>query len=141
MSGTRQINMEKEWDDVESFVDELRTALDDEAKTIRETELDQVGGYQEAALTYPREYGIPPDSETDLVVDKDAQVIESIQVFVDKLGRVILPAKVKYEQLLSVTFLDEENGSEPIVRNVVRVETRFKGKKVSAYVVYLEARE
>ena len=127
LSGTRPINMEKEWDDVESFVNELKTALDEEAKTIRETDLDQVAGeYQEVVLSFR-------------VDESGAGSQERAQVFVDKLGRIVLPPDARYQELEEVIFLDEENGGEPTNRNVVKVESRFKGQKVSSYVVYLEA--
>jgi hypothetical protein len=120
--------MEKEWDDVEAFVGDLRSALDEEAKTIRETELDHVGEYRSVSVRVP---------STDPGVDWKA---ETLEVFVDKWGRVILPGREKYKQTLSVTFLDNENGGEPTLRNVVQVEGRFRGQKTAAYVVYLEKR-
>ena len=126
-SGSRPISMEKEWDDVESFVYELRTALDEEAKTIRETELDQVGEYRNVAVRIP--------SDTEAGVDWAS---ETLDVFVDRLGRVLLPPKKKFEQAISVTFLDDENGGESTLKKVVQVENRFKGQKLAAYVIYLE---
>jgi hypothetical protein len=121
--------MEKKWDDVESFVNDLKTALDDEARTIRETELDQVGEYQEATLSFRvSEDGV---GRTD----------EKTQVFIDKLGRALLPPDSRYRDLEKIYFPGEGNGSEPVARDVVNVETRFKGQKISSYIVYLEAKE
>jgi hypothetical protein len=112
--------MEKEWNDVESFVCDLRTALDQEAKTIRETDLDWTGGYHSVFLQI-----------------RDAPS-EEAEVLIDALGRVILPAKGKYLNLVSITFLEERNGGSPPVRVVGSVESRFRGDRVAAYVIYLK---
>lgn len=123
LTGSHPINMEKEWDDLESFVKDLKSALDEEAKTIRETELDQVGEYRPVSVR------VSSDSE-----DWKSEVLDA---FVDRLGRVLLPPKSQFENALSITFLDGGNGANPI-KMVERIETRFRGDKVAAYVVYLE---
>lgn len=126
LTGSRPINMEKEWGDVETFVSDLRSALDEEAKTIRETELEHVGEYRTASVRVPSD---------DPGVDWKA---ETLEVFVDKWGRIILPGKDKYERVLSINLLDDENGGQSTLQNVVRVERRFRGQKIATYVVYLE---
>ena len=119
LSGQSPISMEKEWDDVESFMNDLKIALDQEAKTIRETNLDWSGGYHSVSMQLQ-------------------EGVENADVLVDALGRAILPAKEKYLALSSITFLEEGNGRAPKIRDVVRVESRFRGDKVTAYVIYLK---
>lgn len=131
MSGQSPISMEKEWDDVESFVSDLKTALDHEAKTIRETDLDLTGGYHNVSLRI-RAQKLDPNATWY------SEYVESEEVLVDALGRVILPAREKYQDLLSITFLEEGNGQPPAVKEVAQVESRFRGNKVVAYVVYLK---
>lgn len=126
LSGQSPISMEKEWDDVESFMNDLQSALDREAKTIRETDLDWAGGYHNVSL---RLRG--PKGEADWFA-------ENTEVLVDALGRVILPAKAKYKDLLSITFLEEGNGHPPALREVLQVECRYRANRVVAYVVYLK---
>lgn len=124
LTGSRPINLEKEWDDVESFVNDLRSALDEEAKTIRETELDQDGEYRAVSVR---------------ILSEDSDwVAKNLDVFVDRLGRVFLPPRPEFDKALSVTFLDEENGSKATIHRVIRVESRFRGDKVVAYVLYVE---
>ena len=122
LTGSRPINMEKEWDDVESFVKDLRSALDVEAQTIRETELDPDGGYRSVSVQVP----------------SDTQDWVAVEAFVDRLGRVFLPPRPAFGEAISVIFLDEGNGGNSETRKVVRVESRFRGEKVAAYVVYVE---
>ena len=121
MSGTRPIDMEKEWGDVSEFVSDLKTALDEEAKTIRETNFDQAGEFRKAKLLFAD--GIQP---------------EETQVFVDCFDRVILPAKRYYLGVKKIMFMDGTNGSSLRSQKVVTVEPRFKGDTMTTLVVYLE---
>jgi len=124
LTGSRPVSLEREWSDVESFVNELRSALDEEAKTIRETNLDNTGGYRPVSLR--------------LRSQEESWRAENVDVFVDQFGRVILPAKERYADVLSITFLDEQNGSKSAPRNVVQIERRYRDNKVTAFVVYVE---
>lgn len=137
LHGNKPVNLEKEWTDVEAFIHELKGALDQEAQTIRETELDQVGEYREATLTF-RSCAQIPDSDVSIL--RTGNFTQTLQVFVDKLGRVILPARNEYEHLESITFTDGSNGSEIRTepRPVTNTEARYRGPKIVAYVIYLE---
>jgi hypothetical protein len=117
--------MEKEWDDVESFVYDLKAALDEEARTIRETELSVAGEYREAVLSFRME-------------EDGTGSEERVQALVDRLGRVLLPPDARYQDVEEVAFLDEGNGGGPSNKRVIKVEGRFKGEKLAAYVAYLE---
>lgn len=116
--------------------------MDTEAKTIRETELDRVGEYQEAILTL-HQYDHLVTPNPDLVVLNGQTNEFKEPVFVDHMGRVILPANDEYKRLKSISFEEGTNGasqySDP--KKVVSIEPRFRGQKVAAYVVYLEDTE
>lgn len=126
MTGSRPINLEKEWDDVESFVRDLRAALDEEAKTIRETELDSGGEVRSISVR------VLTGREKD-----DCEFIQ-LDAFVDRLGRVFLPPKPEFEHAETIEFLDETNGGALAeIRHIVQLESRYKGNTLAAYVAYL----
>jgi hypothetical protein len=114
------ISLEQEWETVEEFLGQLQVAISKSSATIRETELDRAGGFQKAILHYE-------DELFDSVVE----------VFVDRLGRIILPAsEPAYRALRGVTFM---NGSESS-HEVVKIETRYQGEEEQDLVLYLEAK-
>jgi len=123
LSGSRPINIEEDGEDVLEFVEELRGALDSEAKTIRETELDQVGEYKKACLAF----------------SDDSIAPEDLDVFIDKLGRAILPSYSRYQKIRSIQFMGDGNSGQSGEKKVLSAEPRYKGQKVVAYVAYLEA--
>jgi hypothetical protein len=107
------VSLESEWDSVEGFVHNLKAAISEEMSSIRQTELDKIGGGFRSAI-------LAPGEDTP------------IQVFVDKLGRVILPADTDIKSLSTIQF--DDNGA---VRTVVQFEPRYEGDKQVAWVVYL----
>lgn len=123
LAGTREVTIEKGWDTVKEFVDDLNEALSEEEQSIRETTLDKSGGFKKAHLRFA-------DSNLDRVED----------IFMDTLGRVVLPPEQEYQELQSVAII-EVNGGKQHTQAVVSLETRFEGEHVSAFVIYLEAKE
>jgi len=123
LAGTREVTIEKGWDTVKEFVDDLSGALSEDERAIRETVLDQSGGFKKVQLQYAT-----------------ASLNEVEDVFVDTLGRIILPPEQKYQELQSVTFIGV-NGGEAEPRDVVNMETRYEGNLVSDFVIYLEVQE
>jgi hypothetical protein len=107
--------MESEWATVEDFVKTLRRSLTDEMGTIRETELDRSGGFQSATLL----------AEPDGVARVE-------DVFVDRLGRVIFPARDRFEEVELVSL------DQGPFREIVRREPRYEGDHQVAWVCYLE---
>jgi hypothetical protein len=87
-------------------------ALTQDLAEIRETEFDEVGEYQDATL----------------VIEGSAITLE---VFVDRLGRVILPAQGNAVQFVSIP-----SGAVP--RKVIRIENRYRGDRPITQVLYLE---
>ena len=83
-----------------------------EAETIRETELDRLGGFEIGRL------------ET---ADENWEA----SIFVDRLGRVVLPGESKYENISSVSLGGKTH-------KVTRVEPRYQGTRLAAWVYYLE---
>ena len=120
-TGSAPVSLESNWESVEQFVDELGQALTKEMATIRQTELDQSGHYEEVFLVFA-----------------DQTLNRSQDVFVDRLGRVVLPAKPEYDQLLSVAFMSS-NGEGKVTRVVVDKEPRYEGTRRSSLVIYLDA--
>ena len=106
-----------EWPSAEEFVETLKKALMEEDGTIRETELNRSGQYKRALLHYS-------DSAFDAVEN----------IYVDGLGRVILPPVENYRQLAGITFLDKSEERKA----VAALEVRFQGRQESDYVLYLE---
>jgi hypothetical protein len=114
--------------------------MDFEARTIRETELDRSGVYREASLQFhPTVNLMTPDPDITSVGVEGLVRVEN--VFVDTMGRVILPADHMYDRLESITFLDEGNGESPRPCMVERVEPRYLNQKASALVVYLRGEQ
>lgn len=118
LNGTQPTDFETEWDTAEEFVKELGAALAKEASTIRETELDHAGGFQECCMEFE---------------DKS---VKTSMVFVDKLGRLITPAGEPYEQLRSVML-----EGETVRRTVVKREARYEGDRITSLVQYPESME
>jgi len=113
--GDSPVNMESKWETVEEFVDSLGKAMTEEMLTLRETELDRSGGFQTATLLAS--------------LDGVARVED---IFVDRLGRVIFPAKEKFAEVELVS-LDQGPFLE-----IVRREPRYEGDRQVAWVCYLE---
>lgn len=112
------MSLESRWETVEDFVKALRKSLTDEMGIIRETELDRSGGFQAATLLAEPE-GI-------------ARVED---VFVDRLGRVIFPARRRFEEIELVSL------DQGPFREIVRREPRYEGDCQVAWVCYLEREE
>lgn len=121
-SGSPQVSLEQEWDSIEEFVAQLRDALSKEFREIRETDLSRSGGFHKALLHYE-------ESGFDAVEE----------IFVDRLGRVILPAsEPAYRTLKGVTLMD---GPPEIRQEVVKTEVRYKGEEETDLVLYLSKEE
>jgi hypothetical protein len=119
-SGKEPVTLESEWDTVEEFTQNLNDALTKGMGSIQETEFDSTGVFRKAFLEF--------ESEGNNC---------RMDVFVDRLGRVVLPAEEVYSRLLRVSFF-REGGSKVVVHDVVRMESRYEGHRKSALVVYLE---
>lgn len=100
---------------MEEFVEGLKKALTEEMGVIRETELDRVGGFKRATL---------------LACPNGVARVED--VFVDRLGRVLLPARSPFDEAELIS-LDQEP-----FREIVRREPRYEGENQVAWVCYLE---
>jgi len=124
LAGTREVTIEKGWDTVREFVDELNEALSEEDRSIRESVLDKSGGFRKAHLEFA-DHSL--DGEED--------------VFVDTIGRLVVPPEQKYQELQRVTILDANGGIPPTPRQVVGLENRYEGQYVSAFVIYIESEE
>jgi len=109
--------MEGEWKTVEDFVKSLEAALREEAQIIRETEFSQSGGFERGWLNIAGHESRDED------------------LFVDRLGRVVLPGDQMYEGVTAVSIIGESR------RRVARIEPRYKGNKRVAWVCYLEKKE
>ena len=105
---------ENEWSSVEEFLADLRNAHDTEALLVRETELVKAGGYFPATLACQGE---------DICCD----------VFIDRLGRVVLPGGANVEKITGVSV----RGAN--VQKVLNREPRYRGDQIIAWVLYLES--
>jgi hypothetical protein len=114
LHGGSPVSLESNWESVEEFVDGLKAALTTEMGSIRETEFDRVGGFREAMLYLPDSPWVHED------------------VFVDRLGRVLLPAAEPYSRVERLCLAGDP------VREIVRREPRYEDKKQVAWVCYLE---
>lgn len=112
------MTLESNWETVEGFVDRLKKSLTEEMAIIRETQLDLMGGFRRARLKA---------SSYDM-----AHTLSDKEVFVDRLGRVLLPARAPYDD---VEFVAIEGGP---LQEIVRREPRYEGEKQVAWVCYLE---
>lgn len=122
--GENPVSLESEWSSVEEFTENLSDAITRDMGTVKETELDRPGFFRKAFLEFIEE-------GNNVWMD----------VFTDKLNRIVLPADDVYGSLVYVTF-DEVGDDEKIVRRkVVRMEPRYRGDKKSALVVYVESKE
>lgn len=99
---------------VDRFIGDLGRAIGEDMAAIRETELDRPGRYADVNLYF-----------------KDGRV-DAARLFVDQLGRIIVPVDPQWETL---EYAVVESGSK---RKVVRQETRYEGERPSVQVVYLE---
>ena len=117
LHGSQEVTLENEWESVEEFIANLRKAITDEEGAIRETELDFAGEYEEVTLRI-----------------KDG-ASETMRVFVDKLGRVILPSEPKYGNVESICI---HNGSGRLEKEVLKREPRYQGERLASWVYYLE---
>jgi hypothetical protein len=104
-------------DERSSFAQELSLALTQDLAEIRETELDLVGDYETAVLNY------------------DSNRSTQTKVFVDKLGRVILPFE---EGTITLPVMSVSLPAGSALRKVVRSEMRYLGDKPTSQVLYLE---
>lgn len=112
------MTLESSWDSVGEFVDGLKRALTEEMGAIRETELDRAGGFKRATL-----------------VDYPGGAASVADVFVDRLGRVLLPVRPPFDGA-ELVCLDQGP-----FREIVRREPRYEGEKQVAWVCYLEEGE
>lgn len=132
LSGIAPVDLESETPKVEEFVVNLNEALTDEFGSIRQTDLDRPGHFEEVLLVFE---DVPVGTE-DVSVDSKGRSSVTQDVFIDRLGRMVLPAKAEYESLKEVHFMSE-NGEGPIVKEVINKEPRYEGTRKSALVVYL----
>lgn len=119
MIGNLPVNLEGAWETVEKFVGQLKGALVDEMKTIRETELDRPGVFRDAKLFFNGKFGKGT----------------SDKVFIDRLDRIVTPADGRWEKLTAVRFVGGP------IRTVVKNEFRYEGEQKVAIVHYLEKEE
>jgi hypothetical protein len=112
--GKRLVGPETDTPARTQFITDLTLALTRDLAEIRETEFDKVGEHQKVSIIY------------------DGGSL-SLEVFVDRLGRVILPHRDFDGIVLSVSLPD---GTTP--RPVVRSESRFQGDRPVSQVLYLE---
>ena len=112
--GSQPVTMTSEWKTVEAFVHALEAALRDEAQTIRETEFNQSGGFERGWL-----HIVGHESREE-------------NLFVDRLGRVVLPGDQTYEGVIAVSLIGSTR------RKVTRIEPRYKGNRRVAWVCCLE---
>jgi hypothetical protein len=87
---------------------------------IRETELDRTGGFRRAKMR-------ACSSCCDTM-----HTLPDSEVFVDRLGRVLLPARDPYVHVELIS-LDGDD-----FREIVRREPRYEGENQVAWVCYLE---
>ena len=120
LHGDKPVSLESKWTTVEEFVDRLRAALTEEMGIIRETELDRTGGFRKAQMK-----ACAPCCDT-------MHTLPDTEVFVDRLGRVLLPARDPYTHVELVSL---DGGA---FREIVRRESRYEGEKQVAWVCYLE---
>jgi hypothetical protein len=134
LSGKDPVALENESPKVEKFVEDLRGALTEEYSTIRQTDLDRPGHFEEVLLVFENPRLLEQD--TPVVVDKNGRMTYTQDVFIDRLGRLVLPAKAEYDDLKEVHFMSD-NGEGPIIKEGVSREPRYEGTRKSALVVCL----
>lgn len=111
--------LELNWESSEDFVDVLSKAIHEEACTIRETDLDKIGHHRTALLYLESTESMP----------------WKVEVFVDRLDRVIVPAAFSEDG--EITHIELED-LRP--QKVVRIEPRYEGETHTTWVCYLEER-
>ena len=120
LHGDHPVSLESKWTTVEEFVDRLRASLTEEMGIIRETELDRTGGFRRAKLKACSSF-----CET-------MHELPDREVFVDRLGRVLLPARDPYAHVELVSL--DGNPFQEIVQR----EPRYEGENQVAWVCYLD---
>ncbi len=118
LHGDHPVNLESNWESVEDFVGNLKTALTEEMGSIRETEFDRVGGFKRATL-----------------LAHPGGIARVEDVFVDRLGRVLFPVRHPFDEAELVSL---DRGP---FREIVRREPRYEGENQIAWVCYLEPSE
>jgi len=98
-----------------AFTDALSNALTKDMSEIKETELDHPGQVERLHLEFESNSGFE-------------------DVFVDKLGRLIVPNDDKWRYLKSV-----HRGNGHGSQKVVRIEKRYEGDQETDLVIYLAA--
>lgn len=101
--------------EVKEFVRDLSAAITKDMAQLRETELDMAGGYSNMFLAFE-------NKEYNGFVD----------VFVDKMGRLVTPAGQPWETLVEVMV-------GHTTRRVLSKEIRYEGDTPKALVIYLES--
>jgi len=110
----------RKWNSPDQFVAVLREAIQEEAATIRETDLDSVGYSQDVALYFS--YGEEP----------------KVTAFIDRLDRVHIPVNAGDAEVLESIALVSDHKGVGTRRAVIRVEPRFEGDNHTTWVCYLE---
>ena len=115
--GKRKVSLESNTpEEIDSFTKELSEALTRDMSEIHETELDHAGEVESFWLKFA--YGSSTGSHED--------------VFVDKLGRLVVPIEERWNHLTDV-----RRGMANQWQKVVRIEKRFSGDKETDLVIYL----
>jgi len=104
---------------VEQFVEELRSAITTDMKTIRQTDVDVAGSFKTADVQF---------SGGSSIIRKD--------LFVDRIGRVVVPAGEgptgeSWGDVATVEFV----GEGP--QEVLSCEPRYEDEKQVSWVLYL----
>lgn len=117
IESTGKAGVETQWETVEEFVEDLSFALSKEASEIRETELNYSGGFRECYLEFKKE---------------SEYLNETGQVFIDKLGRAIVPSTKFWCAVEYITF-----EGESFRREIVSRGARYEGLNTVALVYCL----
>jgi len=118
--GKRKVSLESNTkEEIDSFTQELSEALTRDMSEIHETELDHSGKKEEMILVF----GL------------GTRCASHEEVFVDKLGRLVVPMEERWFQLKEV---QRDNSPK---QSIVRIEKRFSGDKETELVIYLSTEE
>jgi len=121
--GNRKVTLDSSKpEEVSQFVEDLGRAISKDMAEIRETELNRSGGFRKIVCWHSWE-------SAKFAVAKH-------QVFVDRLGRLVVPVDSYWKNVIEVMF-----DGESIKRKVVKTEERYEDEKVVAFVLYLEAKK
>ena len=102
----------------DEFVRDLKIAIQEDTSTIRETDLDRIGGFRPVQISTKTR-------------DVDTVFSETTEHFVDRMGRVILPVRYNTELIKTISV----DGGPTL--DIIRVEPRFEGEQQVAWVCYL----